>query len=104
MRIFFKLLLAATLALLVWFVWAALLPVPPAGTKFVLLHPGWTTRHIARELQSKGIIRSTTAFLMLHYAGGMPALKAGEYKFDQPANVLEVRRRLMKGDVYARTV
>ncbi len=31
-------------------------------------------------------------------------MKAGEYKFDQPANVLEVRRRLIKGDVYARTV
>lgn len=104
MRIFFKLLLVATLALVAWFAWAALLPVSPAGTKFVLLHPGWTTRHIARELHSQGIIRSTTAFLMLHYAEGLPALKAGEYKFDQPANVLEVRRRLMKGDVYARTV
>jgi len=104
MRIFFKLLLVATLAFAAWFAWAALLPASPAGTKLVLLHPGWTTRHIARELQSQGIIRSTTAFLMLHYAEGMPALKAGEYKFDQPANVLEVRRRLMKGDVYARTV
>ncbi len=41
---------------------------------------------------------------MLHYVKGVATLKAGEYKFDQPATALEVRDRLIRGDVYARTV
>ena len=104
MRTFFKLVLAVVVLSVLWFGWAALLPVAPRETKFVLLRPGWSTKHITKELQGQGVIRSATAFLMLHYVEGMPTLKAGEYKFDEPANVLKVRRRLMKGDVYARTV
>ena len=104
MRTFLTLALLLVLALVGWFVWAALLPVTPAETRFVLLRPGWTTRHIARELQRDGVIRSSTAFLLVHYAQGQGSLRAGEYKFDAPANALEVRRRLMRGDVYARTV
>jgi len=88
----------------VWFAWAALLPVTPAQTTFVLLHPGWSTRHIAQALQREGVIRSSAAFLMLQYAEGLKTLKAGEYKFDEPASALEVWRRLVRGDVYARTV
>ena len=41
---------------------------------------------------------------MLQYAEGSKTLKAGEYKFDEPASALEVWRRLVRGDVYARTV
>jgi UPF0755 protein len=41
---------------------------------------------------------------MLHYAKGLKTLKAGEYKFDEPASALQVWRRLVRGDVYARTV
>lgn len=104
MKSFFRLVAVLLLAIVAWFTWAALLPVNPGGEKFVLLRPGWTTKHIARELQSQGIIRSATAFLLLQYAEGMKTLKAGEYKFDKPANVLDVQRRLIKGDVYARTV
>ena len=87
-----------------WFTWAALLPVSPSQPTFVLLRPGWTTRHIARELQHDGIIRSADAFLLLHYVRGLGSLKAGEYKFESPANALEVRRRILHGDVYVRTV
>ncbi len=104
MRTLFKLAVAVVLGFGIWFAWATLLPVKPSEPKFVLLRPGWTTRHIARELQSQGIIHSATAFLMLQYAEGMPTLKAGEYKFDEPADTREVRRRLVNGDVYARTV
>jgi len=106
-RIFFKLvavLAVLALALALWFTWAALLPVAPPQTTFVLLHPGWSTRHIAQALQREGIIRSSTAFLMLQYAEGLMTLKAGEYKFEEPATALDVRRRLVRGDVYARTV
>jgi UPF0755 protein len=103
-RFFFTLVAALLLAFALWFSWAALLPVTPSQTTFVLLRPGWSTRHIAGALQSEGVIRSSTAFLMLHHAEGLKTLKAGEYKFDEPANALEVWRRLARGDVYARTV
>jgi UPF0755 protein len=104
MRTFFTLVAVLILAFALWFVWAALLPVKPAAPEFVLLRPGWSTRHIARELQREGIVRSSTAFLMLHYIEGPKALKAGEYKFEDPASARDVRHRLLRGDVYARTV
>ena len=104
MRTFFLIVLLVVLGVAGWFTWAALLPVSPSQTTFVLLRPGWTTRHIARELQQDGIIHSANAFLVLHYVQGLGSLKAGEYKFENPANALEVRRRIMRGDVYARTV
>src|SRR5450755_3908515 len=87
-----------------WFYWAALSPVSPGETKYVLLYPGWSTRHIAHTLQREGVIRSADAFLMVHYALGKGSLKAGEYKFDVPATALQVRDRILRGDVFARTV
>ncbi len=104
MRTFFKLVAVFVLAFVLWFTWAALLPVTPVQTTFVLLRPGWSTRHIAQALQRQGVIRSSTAFLMLQYAEGIKTLKAGEYKFDEPATAMDVWRRLVRGDVYARTV
>ncbi len=104
MRAFFLILLLLVLGFAGWFTWAALLPVTPAQTTFVLLRPGWTARHIAHELQHDGIIRSADAFLLLHYAKGLGSLKAGEYKFENPANALEVRRRILRGDVYTLAV
>jgi UPF0755 protein len=104
MRTFFIAVLLLILGLAGWFAWAALMPVKPAQPEFVLLRPGWTTKHIAAELQHDGVIRSPRAFLLLHYAQGLGSLKAGEYKFDSPASALEVRRRIMRGDVYTRTV
>jgi len=104
MRSLLKLVIAVVLAFVIWFGWAALWPVRPAQTTFVLLRPGWSTRHIARDLQRQGVIRSSAAFLMIQYAKGLRTLKAGEYKFDQPANALDVWKRLVQGDVYARTV
>lgn len=103
MRRFFQFVLLLIVAAGLWLGWALFLPVKPAETKFVLLRPGWTTKHIARELQREGIIHSSTVFLMVQYAEAK-TLKAGEYKFEEPASALEVRQRLIKGDVYARTV
>ncbi|HKD83558.1 MAG TPA: endolytic transglycosylase MltG [Terriglobales bacterium] len=104
MRALLKLVVALLLGFAIWFAWAALLPVKPAQTTFVLLRPGWSTRHIARDLQRQGVIRSSAAFLMVQYVKGLRTLKAGEYKFDQPANALQVWHRLVQGDVYARSV
>jgi UPF0755 protein len=104
MRTLLKLLAFAVLAAAAWFAWALWLPVHPTGQKFVLLHPGYTTRHIARELESDGVIRSSTAFLLWHFVVHPRTLKAGEYLFEQPANAMQVHRRLARGDVYVHTV
>jgi UPF0755 protein len=103
-RILLYLILIAIIATALWFAWAALLAVNPGEAKFVLLYPGWSARHIAATLKREGIIRSANAFLLVHYASGKGNLKAGEYKFDRPANAVEVRDRLLRGDVYARNV
>lgn len=87
-----------------WLYWAAFQPVALSETKFILLRPGWSVRHIAETLQHEGVIRSAPAFLVLHYASGKGSLKAGEYKFDTPASAWQIRDRLLRGDVYARTV
>jgi UPF0755 protein len=93
----------ALLALGAWLVWALWLPVTPPGTTFVLLRPGWSSRHIAQELQRQHVIRDAHAFLLMHYVT-IRSLKAGEYKFDQPASGREVLNRLIKGDIYVHEV
>ena len=104
MRTFLKIIALAVLGVGLWFYWAAYLPVNPGETKFVMLRPGWSTRHIAQTLQREGIIRSSYSFLVVNYALGKGSLKAGEYKFEDPANALQVRERILRGDVFARTV
>ncbi len=79
-------------------------PVTPAGQTFVLLHPGYSTRRIATELQSAGVIRNADAFVLWHYVHHKHSLKAGEYLFDKSATSVEVHRRLVRGDVYFHTV
>jgi UPF0755 protein len=104
MRALLKLFALALLIVATWLAWALWLPLRPQGQKFVLLHPGYTTRHIAYALKSAGVIRSSTAFLLWHFVAHPRTLKAGEYLFDQPANALQVHRRLARGDVYVHTV
>ena len=104
MRTFLKFIVLLAVAMALWFYWAALLPVNPGETKFVQLLPGWSSRHIAQTLQQAGIIRSASAFLIVHYVKGQGSLKAGEYKFEVPANTLQVRERVLHGDVFTRTV
>jgi len=79
-------------------------PVTPAGQTFVLLHPGYSTRRIATELQSAGVIRDANAFVVWHYLHRTHSLKAGEYLFEKSATSLDVHRRLVHGDVYFHTV
>ena len=104
MRTLLYLILIVIIVAGLWFTWAALLPVNPSEAKFVLLYPGWSARRIAATLQREGVIRSATAFLLAHYAMGKGNLKAGEYKFDIAANAVQVRDRVLRGDVYARNV
>jgi UPF0755 protein len=87
-----------------WFAWAVLTPVEPSGQTFVLLRPGYSTRRIAAELKTAGIIRSEEAFVLWRYVRHKRSLKAGEYAFDKPANIIDIQKRLRRGDVYFHTV
>jgi len=93
----------AVLASAGWFGWALLTPVEPPGKTFVMLRPGYSTRRIASELKSAGVIHSAEAFILWHYIRHR-SLKAGEYLFDQPANIIDLQKRLRRGDVYFHTV
>jgi UPF0755 protein len=103
-RVVVILFLLAVLACGGWLAWALMQPVTPAGQTFVLLHPGYSTRRIATELQSAGVIRSADAFVVWHYLHHKRSLKAGEYLFDNSATSVDVHRRLVRGDVYFHTV
>ena len=87
-----------------WLAWALLLPATPPANTFVMLYPGYSTHHIAAELKSAGVIRSERAFVLWHYFRRRRSLKAGEYLFDKPANIIDIQKRLRRGDVYVHTV
>ena len=87
-----------------WFAWAVLTPVEVSGQKFMLLHAGYSTHRIAAELKKAGVIRSEEAFVLWHYVHRSRSLKAGEYLFDKPANIIDIQQRLRRGDVYFHTV
>jgi UPF0755 protein len=98
------LIFVAVLAAAGWFAWAVLTPAEPAGQTFVVLRPGYSTRRIAAELKSAGVIRSEQAFILWHYVHRHRSLKAGEYLFEKSANTIDIQKRLLRGDVYLHTV
>jgi UPF0755 protein len=104
LRAFFTLVLLAVLGVGGWLAWALMLPVTPDGQKFVLLRSGYSTRHIATELQAAGVIRSADAFVLWQYLHHRRSLKAGEYLFEGPEDARQVHDRLARGDVHFREV
>jgi len=104
MKTVLKLFVVLVLGVAAWLGWGLWLPVRPAGEKFVLLHPGYSTRHIAAELNKAGVIRSPRAFLLWHYIAKPRSLKAGEYLFEKSASAIQVHERLARGDIYQHTV
>ncbi len=103
-KIIWLILIAALVAAAGWLTWAVLTPAEPPAPTFVLLHPGYSTRRIAAELKAAGIIRSEEAFVLWHYVHRKRSLKAGEYLFDKPADIIDIQKRLRRGDVYVRAV
>ena len=103
-----KRLLKFTFLLLVivaaWLAWALLLPVRLNQPIFVILKPGWSTRHIATELKEQGVIRNAQAFLLYHYVVKPKTLKAGEYKFENSSSAMVAHDRLVRGDIYVHYV
>jgi UPF0755 protein len=69
-----------------------------------MMRPGYSTHRIASELKSAGVIRSEKAFILWHYFHHGRSLKAGEYLFENPADIIDLQKRLRRGDVYFRTV
>lgn len=83
--------------------WLVFTPFGPETETFVEVAPGTSAVRIARELEAAGIVRSRYAFdLVRNVKRG--TLRAGEYKFDHPATVEEVYTRMVRGDVYTKTV
>lgn len=100
----FGIIFIALLAVGGWFAWAVMAPVEPPPQTFVLLHPGYSTRRIAAELKRAGVIRNAHAFVFWRYLDHKRSLKAGEYFFEKSASIIDVQRRLRRGDVYFHTV
>lgn len=104
MRTLFKLTVLILLATAAWLAHSLFTPLAPPGKPDVLLRSGLSARRIAAELQAAGVIRNASAFLALHAVKGRPSLKAGEYRFDHPADAFEILDRVTRGDVIVRTV
>jgi UPF0755 protein len=100
LRILAILLLAAIL----WLAWTLAIPLAPPQPQVLLFPAGSSSRSIAAQLQSAGVVRSRIAFQLLHYALPKRRLKAGEYRFERAASGLEVFDRIARGDVLVHTV
>lgn len=100
----FRVLAILLLAAALWLAWALVLPLAPPGPQTLLFPTGSSSKTIAYELESAGVVRSRLAFELLHYALPRKKLKAGEYRFERPANELEVFERMVRGDVVIHTV
>lgn len=80
-----------------------LAPLTPPAEVFVDLPAGTGSNVIARKLVAAGVLRSRYAFLLLRARKG-GTLKAGEYRFADPASAATVYDRIRRGDVYTRAV
>jgi peptidoglycan lytic transglycosylase G len=80
-----------------------IVPAGPAAETFVEVVPGMGTRAIGSLLAERGIIRSRYAFDLWHVLRS-GTLKAGEYRFAQQATLAAVYNRMVRGDVYTRTL
>jgi UPF0755 protein len=69
--------------------------------QFVDIPAGSSTKAIGDRLVEAGVVRDPLSFrLALWVSGRARALKAGEYRFDQPMTPAEVIGKLARGDVY----
>jgi UPF0755 protein len=78
-------------------------PATPPGETIIEVVPGMGTRAIGALLAQHGIIRNQYTFDLWHVLHG-GTLKAGEYQFVQAATLPAVYSRIVRGDVYTRTV
>ena len=67
---------------------------------FVDIPKGTSIRQMAELLQNAGVIRHAWTFYLARLTHRGVTLKAGEYRFNQSASVLEVYDRIARGDVF----
>jgi len=77
--------------------------VSPGVEQFVLLPTGSGGLSIGADLEKSGIVQSRYAFDLLHLVLRRK-LKAGEYRFQDPATAFQVYQRIARGDVYLHTL
>ena len=94
MRRLVLLLFVVVLAVGGWLAWTLKAPLGPSSPTLVLLRPGYSSRRIALELRSAGVIRSAIAFRLWHYLHPARSLKAGEYLFERSADIPNIHDRL----------
>lgn len=83
--------------------WVVLTPFGPQTETFVDIAPGSSTTRIGRQLEAAGVVRSGFGFALLRL-WKRSTLRAGEYRFNDPAPMTEVYDRIARGDVYTKTV
>jgi UPF0755 protein len=83
--------------------WMIFTPFGPSTEVFIDIAPGSSTTRIAQQLESAGVIRSQFAFDLWRWVR-KGKLKAGEYRFANPAPLTDVYDRIARGDVYTVTV
>jgi len=67
---------------------------------FVDFPKGTSVRQMADMLQNAGVIHHWWAFLIARALRHRATLQAGEYRFAQPASVLDIYDRIARGDVF----
>ena len=83
--------------------WLVFTPFGPETETFVEITSGSSSIRIGRSLESAGVVRSRYGFdLVRLWKRG--TLKAGEYRFDHPASMIEVYSRIARGDVFTKSV
>jgi len=65
----------------------------------VLFAPGTSSRAIATELESRGVISSRWPFMALRALRPQAKLKAGEYEFEQPVSAWAAFEKIAQGKV-----
>jgi UPF0755 protein len=70
------------------------------GDIFLQFDRGSGTRAIAQGLSDAGVIRYSWQFLLARAMNPAAKLQAGEYRFAEPASVLDIFSRLRRGDIY----
>lgn len=72
---------------------------------FVEISRGSNSEEIADLLVEAGILRNRIPFIAyLRFTNNAQRLKAGEYRFAEPASPIQITQRLITGDVYYRAI
>lgn len=103
MKFVLRLILLVVVVAAVAFGYYFFVPFGPSAETFVDIPQGAGSSAIGARLEQAGVVRSRYAFLAMRKVHG-GTLHAGEYRFDHPVMIAEIYKRLLKGDVYTRTL